>query len=82
MKKVIIPCVDNVHYDLPLVQKALCIFAVYKAHRGEELLHLLGKNNIRVGNAPAACSEQLQTLDVLLNTVYKVQKYKVHRCKR
>ena len=71
VEKVIIPYVDNVNYeyDLPLVQTALCIFDVYQTHRGEELLQLLGKNNIRVVYVPASCTDQLQPL--LPNNVFK-----------
>ncbi len=57
--------------DLPLRQRALCIFDVYKAHRGDELISMLGRNGISVVYVPAACTDQLQPLDLIPNNVFK-----------
>ena len=62
-------CYVRLEYDLPLVQMALCTFDVCKAQRGEKLLQLLGKINIRDVNVPASFTDQLQPLDLLPNNV-------------
>lgn len=74
--KVILPYVESVVEDLPLSQKdqkAVCIFDVYKAHRGEKLLQHLKDNNIVPIFVPAACTDKLQPLDLSLNREYKEQ---------
>ncbi|KAJ8314525.1 hypothetical protein KUTeg_006675 [Tegillarca granosa] len=68
-KSVIIPYVYSVHekLDLPLKNTALCVFDVYKAHRGEELVSLLCHNGIRLAYILAAFTDQLQSLDLIPN---------------
>ena len=73
MEKVILPYVEKVRddNDLPLRQAALCIFDVYAAHRGDELLDLLRKHNIKCVFVPASCTDKLQPLDLNVNGVLK-----------
>lgn len=73
IEKVISPYVDSVReeLDLPLRQKALCIFDVYKAHRGQELLDMMTKFGIKVVFVPGACTDRLQPLDLIPNNIFK-----------
>lgn len=73
--KVVIPYIEKIkdQDDLPLKQHALCIFDVYAAHRGEQFLNKLQKNNIHVVFVPASCTDQLQPLDLAINAPYKKQ---------
>ena len=73
MEKVIIPYIDKTidENDLPLRQHALCLFDVYAAHRGEELLKLLKDRNVDVVFIPASCTDKLQPLDLELNAPFK-----------
>jgi len=72
--KVIIPYIEELREDLPLTQKnqkAIAIFDVFKAHRGEKLLLHLKENDIVPLFVPAACTDKLQPLDLSLNREYK-----------
>lgn len=71
--KVVIPYIEKIkdQDDLPLKQHALCIFDVYAAHRGEQFLNKLQKNNIHVVFVPASCTDQLQPLDLAINGPFK-----------
>lgn len=71
--KVVIPYIEMTkdQIDLPLKQHALCIFDVYAAHRGEQFLNKLQKNNIHVVFVPASCTDQLQPLDLAINGLFK-----------
>lgn len=73
VEKVIVPYVDHVREenDLPLRQRALCIFDVYKAHRGQGLLDILDKHGIKVVFVPGACTDRLQPLDLIPNNIFK-----------
>lgn len=57
--------------DLPLRQRALCIFDVYKAHRGDELKALLDSKRILCVYVPACCTDRLQPLDLVPNGIFK-----------
>lgn len=71
--KVVIPYIETIkdQDDLPLKQHALCIFDVYAAHRGEQFLNKLQKNNMHVVFVPASCTDQLQLLDLAINAPFK-----------
>lgn len=73
IETVISPYINHVivENDLPLAQKALCIFDVFAAHRCEAVLKLLEKKKIRVVFVPAACTDKLQPLDLLVNHTFK-----------
>lgn len=73
VEKVIIPYIDQVRddLDLPLKQKALCIFDVYMAHQDKELLSYVEEKGIKVVFVPAACTDRLQPLDVQINGKFK-----------
>ncbi|KAK3084641.1 hypothetical protein FSP39_016716 [Pinctada imbricata] len=73
VEKVIVPYVEQIkeNHDLPVRQRAICVFDVYKAHRGDKLRALLEKNYIKCAYVPAACTDQLQPLDILPNGVFK-----------
>lgn len=60
---------DNL--DLPLKQKALYIFDVYKAHQNKKLLTYIEEKGIKVVIVPAACTDRLQPLDVQINGKFK-----------
>ena len=69
MEKVIVPYVERVRdeLDLPLRQKALCIFDVFKAHQDKCVLNALEDKDIKVVFVPAACTDRLQPLDIQIN---------------
>lgn len=73
VEKVIIPYIDQVRddLDLPLKQKALCIFDVYKAHQDKELLSYMEEKEIKVVFVPAACTDRLQPLNVQISGKFK-----------
>lgn len=73
IEKVIVPYVKHIRdeEDLPLRQRALCIFDVFAAHRGKKLLELLDRKGIKVVFVPAACTDRLQPLDLIPNNVFK-----------
>ncbi|CAG2190986.1 unnamed protein product [Mytilus edulis] len=77
VNKVIVPYVDEIRDSMPLnnstTQKAIAIFDVFKAHRGERLLNLLKDNDIVPLFVPAACTDRLQPLDLSVNREYKEQ---------
>lgn len=56
VEKVIIPYIDQVcdDLDLPLKQKAICIFDVYKAHQDKALLSYMEEKGIKVIFVPAS----------------------------
>lgn len=66
VEKFVIPYIDQVRDDLelPLKQKAHCIFDVFKAHQDKELLSYMEEKGIKVIFVPAACTDRLQLLDV------------------
>ncbi|XP_063400328.1 uncharacterized protein LOC134684939 [Mytilus trossulus] len=76
VNKVIVPYVDEIRDSMPLnnstTQKAIAIFDVFKAHRGERLLNLLKDNDIVPLFVPA-CTDRLQPLDLSVNREYKEQ---------
>jgi hypothetical protein len=49
----------------------LCIFDVFAAHRGDDLLEKLRQNNIHVVFVPASCTDRLQPLDLGINAPFK-----------
>ena len=64
---VIVPYVESQRDKLPLSrseQKALCVFDVFAAHRGQELLDKLNKNNIGYLFVPASCTDYCQPPDL------------------
>ena len=72
--KIVVPYVESVREGLPLSktrQKAVAIFDVYKAHRGEQLLNKLRDNRIIPLYVPACCTDRLQPLDIAVNHEYK-----------
>ncbi|KAK3098237.1 hypothetical protein FSP39_017476 [Pinctada imbricata] len=73
VERVIVPYVDKIkeELDLPLKQKALCVFDVFKAHQDKGLLKLLEENDIKVVFVPAACTDRLQPLDIQINGKFK-----------
>ena len=73
MTNIIIPYIEAVRddMDLPLRQRALCIFDIYKAHQAEEVRGLLQKHNIQMVYVPASCNDKLQPLDVSVNGPFK-----------
>ncbi|XP_060570431.1 uncharacterized protein LOC132728775, partial [Ruditapes philippinarum] len=73
VENVIVPYIDHVREedDLPLRQRALCIFDVYKAHRGQSLLDLLDRNGIKAVFVPGACTDRVQPLDPIPNNLFK-----------
>ncbi|CAG2257650.1 SF4 [Mytilus edulis] len=77
VNNVIVPYVDEIRDSMPLnnstTQKAIAIFDVFKAHRGERLLNLLKDNDIVPLFVPAACTDRLQPLDLSVNREYKEQ---------
>ncbi|CAC5413807.1 unnamed protein product [Mytilus coruscus] len=77
VNNVIVPYVDEIRDSMPLnnstTQKAIAIFDVFKAHRGERLLDLLKANDIVPLFVPAACTDRLQPLDLSVNREYKEQ---------
>ena len=69
---IIIPYVEQQREQLQQPdQAALVIFDVYAAHRTEAVIQKLLDNNIRYTKVPAACTDQLQPLDLSLNKEYK-----------
>ena len=75
-EKVLIPYVNQQRDGLPLSQcdqKAVAIFEVFAAHRGDALLSLLKDNEIIPLFVPAACTDKLQPLDLSFNREYKEQ---------
>ena len=73
VEKVIVPYVERVRdeLDLPLRQKALCIFDVFKAHQDKCVLNALEDKGIKVVFVPAACTDRLQPLDIQINGKFK-----------
>ncbi|KAJ8315224.1 hypothetical protein KUTeg_007374 [Tegillarca granosa] len=73
VEKVIVPYVDRTidENDLPLRQRALCVFNIYTALRGEELKQLLFDKNIQIVYVPASCTDKLQPLDLGINAPFK-----------
>ena len=69
----IVPYINatRIKEDLPLRNGALCIFDIYKAQRGDELLSLLKQHNIHVVFIPASCTDRLQPLDLNVNGQFK-----------
>ena len=69
---IIIPYVEQQREQLQQPdQAAPVIFDVYAAHRTEAVIQKLLDNNIRYTKVPAACTDQLQPLDLSLNKEYK-----------
>ena len=74
IEKVIVPYIEKCRESLPVKQcnqQALCIFDVFAAHRHQEVLDLLSKNNIDVVFVPACCTDFLQPLDLAINKQFK-----------
>ena len=73
VKRIIIPYIETIRdeLDLPLRQRALCIFDIFKAHQGEELPDILKKHNIQIVYVPASCTDCLQPLDWVVNAQFK-----------
>ena len=72
--KIVVPYVESVREGLPLSktrQKAVAIFDVYKARRGEQLLNKLRDNGIIPLYVPACCTDRLQPLDIAINQEYE-----------
>ena len=70
---VITPYVKEQRTSLELddKQKAIAIFDVYKAHRNEQLLQKLANADIVPIFVPAACTDELQPLDLSVNYTFK-----------
>ena len=64
--------------NLPAEQKSLLIIYVFHAHRTEDVLHHLEKNNILVIFVPANCTSQLQPLDLAVNGPKRKKKHSPH----
>ena len=56
---------------MPGEQKSLLIFDVFRAHRTDDVLSHLEKNNILVIFVPANCTSELQPLDLAVNGPFK-----------
>ena len=71
--KVLLPYKDRVteELDLPVRQKALAVFDVFKAHQAPEFLEKLEKSDIKVSFVPGGCTGKLQPLDVSGNKNFK-----------
>ncbi len=71
--KVLVPYKERIidEMDLPLRQKALVIFDVYKAHQSEEFLQKLKKKGFKIAFVPGGCTSKLQPLDVSGNKSFK-----------
>ena len=73
MREVIVPFVDGIrqHLDLPDDQPALAIFDHFKGQLTEAITAELDKNGIHSVIIPANCTEELQPIDISVNTVIK-----------
>ena len=71
--KVLVPYKERIieEMDLPLGQKALLIFDVYKAHQSEEFLQKLKDRGFKIAFVPGGCTSKLQPLDVSGNKKFK-----------
>lgn len=66
MKKVILPYIEQVKddLDLPLKQKSLCIFDVFRAQISDEIMDFLKEKSIIPVMVPANCTDKLQPMDL------------------
>jgi dihydropteroate synthase len=73
VEHIIVPYIEHVRdeFDLPLKQKALCIFDVYKAHQDKSLLSFMEEKGIKVVFVPASCTDCLQPLHIQINDRFK-----------
>ena len=56
--------------DLPLTQRAMCIFDFYADHRGQKLIDLLDRKGIIVVFVIAACTDRIQPHALIHNKIY------------
>lgn len=66
MKKVILPYIEQVKddLDLPLKQKSLCIFDVFRAQISDEIMDFLKEKSIIPVMVPANWTDKLQPMDL------------------
>lgn len=66
VKKVILPYIEQVKddLDLPLKQKSLCIFDVFRAQISDEIMDFLKEKFIIPVMVPANCTDKLQPMDL------------------
>lgn len=73
-EEIIISYIERVRrdeFDLPLRQKALCIFYINKAHQDNSLLNFMEEEGIKVVFVTAACTDSLQSFDIKINGRFK-----------
>lgn len=79
--KILVPYINKVRADLGKPdQKALVILDVFRAHRVDILRQKMTDSGIALVYVPAACTDQLQPLDLSVNKEFKdEQKHCFHR---